>query len=144
MPRRLYGAGCTHIFGDAMCGYNRTLGQNALGASTGYGQITVTAATGSNQAVIVCTGAVPTSYTEGTITGATGANARYSRTVASAGVIAANTIGLFKAWLFPVEIGDTFTVLPGCDHTSSTCNNTFNNLLRFGGFPYIPPPEYAV
>jgi len=144
MPRRLYGAACTHIFGDAMCGYNRVAGQNALGAGTGVGQTTVTAASGSNQGQIICTGAVSTNYNEGTIMGATGANAGYSRTVASAGIITANTIGLFKAFLFPVTVGDTFTVLPGCDHTTATCSNVFNNLQRFGGFPYIPPPEFAV
>jgi hypothetical protein len=27
MPRRLYGAACTHIFGDAMCGYDRVAGK---------------------------------------------------------------------------------------------------------------------
>ena len=104
----------------------------------------MTAAAGSNQGDIVCTAAVSTVYIEGTITGLAGANAGYSRTVANAGVITANQIGLFKAWLFPVAIGDTFTVLPGCDHTTTTCNGTFNNLARFGGFPYIPPPEFAV
>lgn len=27
---------------------------------------------------------------------------------------------------------------PGCDHSMSTCNNKFNNIDNFGGFPYIP------
>ena len=37
MPRRLYGATCTHVFSDAMCGYDRAAGKNALGTSTGFG-----------------------------------------------------------------------------------------------------------
>ncbi len=142
MPRRLYGAACTHVFGDAMCGYDRFAGKNALGTSTGNGHTTVTAAAGTIQGLIACTAAVPTVYSEGTITGATGANAGYSRTIANLGN--GSQIGLFKAFLFTIAIGDTFTLLPGCDHTTGTCNATFQNLLRFGGFPYIPPPELAV
>src|SRR6266568_7042643 len=105
MPRRLYGAACTHVFGDAMCGYDRAAGKNAL-------------------------------------TGATGANTGYSRSIANLGN--GSQIGLFKAFLFTIAIGDTFTLLPGCDHSTGTCNATYQNLLRFGGFPYIPPPELAV
>lgn len=27
---------------------------------------------------------------------------------------------------------------PGCDRSKSTCNSKFDNVLNFGGFPYIP------
>lgn len=30
------------------------------------------------------------------------------------------------------------SIAPGCDLTSTTCKNKFNNLLNFGGFEYIP------
>ena len=140
MPRRLYGAGCTHIFGDAMCGYDRVNGLNALGQSTGVGQQTVVTTTGTNQSTIVCTTAIGSAYLQGTITGASGANTGYSRTI---GNVAGSTIYLFKPFLFPITIGDTFNILPGCDHTTQTCDGVFNNLLRYGGYPFIPPPEYA-
>lgn len=29
-------------------------------------------------------------------------------------------------------------VSPGCDHMKTTCNTKFNNVINFGGFPYIP------
>ncbi len=139
MPRRLYGAGCTHIFGDAMCGYNRVLGQNALGAATGVGQVTMIAASGY-QTTIVCTAAVPAGYIEGSVIGATGQNSGYTRTI---GNVAGSDLYLLKPFLFPVQAGDTFNILPGCPHTTTACSGTFDNLLRFGGFPFIPPPEYA-
>ncbi len=142
MPRRLYQASCGHVFGDAMCGYDRVAGKNAAGTSTGNGQGTVTAAAGTTQALITGTGSVAAVYNEGTVTGATGANAGYRRTIANLGNGA--QIALFKPFLYPIAIGDTFTVLPGCDHSTVTCQNAFNNLARFGGFPYIPPPEFAV
>lgn len=142
MPRRLYGAACTHVFGDAMCGYDRTNGRNALGAATGIGAVTVTAQAGSSQAQIA-TGFTPTpatAYDEGTITATSGANAGASRTIAQ---LAGGTAHLLKPWLSPVAPGDGFRLLPGCDHTVATCNAAFQNLARYGGFPYIPPPETA-
>jgi len=141
MPRRLYQASCGHLFGDAMCGYNRVTGTAADGTTGGPAQITVTATT-TDQSLITGTAAVSSDYVEGTVTGATGANAGYRRTVANNGN--GSQIGLFKPFLYPIAIGDTFTVLPGCDHTTGTggCAGR-NNLKRFGGFPYIPPPEFA-
>jgi len=33
---------------------------------------------------------------------------------------------------------DTFTITPGCDHTTSDCINKFNNIVNFKGEPFIP------
>ncbi len=40
--------------------------------------------------------------------------------------------------------GDQFVIWPGCDHTRGAggCAK-FNNLSRFRGFPFVPPPETA-
>lgn len=132
MPRRLYQAACTHVFGDAMCTFNRA----GLAA-------TVAAGAGSNQAAIV-TGLSPspaTLYDQGTIFALSGQNVGQSRTISQ---LSGGNAYLLKAWLYPVAAGDSFELLPGCDHTVATCQNTFNNLDHFGGFPYIPPPELAV
>lgn len=29
-------------------------------------------------------------------------------------------------------------IAPGCDHSKSSCTDKFNNLINFGGFPYMP------
>ena len=132
MPRRLYQAACTHVFGDTMCGFDRT----SLTAS-------VTAQAGSSQAAIV-TSLSPspaTLFDQGTIVATSGPNAGQRRTITQ---LSGGTAYLLKAWLEPVTVGNEFELLPGCDHTVATCQNTFNNLNRFGGFPYIPPPELAV
>lgn len=40
---------------------------------------------------------------------------------------------------FAGELSSPNVILfPGCDHLKSTCINKFQNLLNFGGFPYIP------
>lgn len=132
MPRRLYQAACTHAFGDAMCGFDRS-----------SMAVTAAALAGSSQALLV-TAVAPsptTLYDQGTVTALTGANAGQSRTISQS---AGGSISLLQAWLYPVAVGDTFRLVPGCDHTVATCQGVFNNLDRFGGFPYIPPPELAV
>jgi hypothetical protein len=142
MPRRLYGASCTHIFGDPMCGYDRVNGKNALGAPTGIGTQIVTALAGTTQALIV-TSFSPTpatAYDQGTIIATSGANSGASRTIAQ---LSGGVAYLLKPFLSQVVIGDAFVLLPGCDHTVGTCSSTLNNLARHGGFPYIPPPEAA-
>lgn len=144
MPRRLFQSGCTHIFGDPMCGYNRQAGKAANGTVTGIGAVTITAITGSNQAAIVntFTPSPTTAYDQGTIIGLTGANAGVTRTINQ--VVNGPTVDLRTEFPYAVAVGDTFQLLPGCDHTLATCNNVLKNILRFGGMPYIPPPELSV
>jgi uncharacterized phage protein (TIGR02218 family) len=142
MPRRLYQASCGHVFGDPMCGYDRALGTNAAGEPTGIGAVTITALAGSSQAQIMTSfGPVPaTAYDEGTITATSGANGGASRTIAR---VSDGAVRLLKPFLSPVAAGDAFLLLPGCDHTTATCDTVLHNLARYGGFPYIPPPEAA-
>jgi uncharacterized phage protein (TIGR02218 family) len=37
-----------------------------------------------------------------------------------------------------LQVGDTVTVSPGCDHTTSTCSTVYANLPNYGGMPFIP------
>jgi len=37
-----------------------------------------------------------------------------------------------------IESGDEYTIYTGCDKSSETCKNKFNNILNFKGFPTIP------
>ena len=42
---------------------------------------------------------------------------------------------------FPLGITDgktEVTMYAGCDHTHGTCKNKFNNIVNYGGQPYIP------
>ena len=131
MPRRLWQSSCTHVFGDAMCLFNRS----SLAA-------TFSAANGSTTTVIQGAPTTTTPYAQGTIIAVTGGNAGYSRTISNFVSGAAVTVKL--AFLSPVAVGDQFQLLPGCDRTLATCTNVFNNAVHFGGFPYIPTPETAV
>ena len=131
MPRRLWQSSCTHVFGDAMCLFNRS-------------SLAITFAGGSGSTTTVIEGApmTTTPYAQGTIIAVTGANAGYSRTISS--FVSGGAVTVKLAFLSPVAGGDQFQLLPGCDRTLATCTNVFNNAVHFGGFPYIPTPETAV
>jgi hypothetical protein len=132
MPRRIFQPPCNHIFGDNMCLFNR--------ASMAQ---TVTALSGSNPSQLVTsfTPSPTTLYNQGTATGLTGANAGIKQTI---GFSASGTFSFYTLFPYAISPGDTFQLLPGCDHTVATCNSVFNNLIHFGGYPYIPPPELAL
>jgi uncharacterized phage protein (TIGR02218 family) len=142
MPRRLYQASCNHVFGDTMCGYDRVLGRNAAGVSTEIGAVTIAALAGSTQAEIATSFSPDpaTAYDEGTIIAVSGANSGATRTITR---LTGGIVRLLKPWLSPVTVGDMFQLLPGCDHTTQTCRTVLQNIARYGGFPYVPPPESA-
>lgn len=132
MPRRLWQSSCTHLFGDAMCQFDRSTRQATFSAGPG------------STASQINTSVVPTPanlYIQGTVVSTTGANAGSNRTVAN---MSDSWIYVKLAFLSPVLVGDQFQLLPGCDRTLATCTNVFNNMVHFGGFPYIPTPETAV
>lgn len=44
---------------------------------------------------------------------------------------------LSERMAFPVQLGDTYSVLPGDDHSFETCTDKFANAINFGGFPKL-------
>lgn len=42
------------------------------------------------------------------------------------------------------NVGDTFTIVTGCDKKFSTCVNKFNNAINFRGEPHIPGNDYIM
>lgn len=37
-----------------------------------------------------------------------------------------------------IEVGDVYTIRPGCGKDPDTCKNRFNNYVNYGGFPDLP------
>lgn len=48
---------------------------------------------------------------------------------------------LIKPTAFTISSGDTIKLLPGCDKSIATCSGAYNNLIHFGGMPFVPNPE---
>ena len=131
-PRRLWQATCSHMFGDAMCQFDR---QSMA--------VTVTGQSGSGQTAIV-TGYSPNPsnlYNDGSIIGLSGANTGLKRTVSA---LVDGIAYLTAPYVYPVQVGDYFSMLPGCDRSLNMCQNVFNNLGHYGGQPYIPPQEFSI
>ena len=51
-------------------------------------------------------------------------------------------ITLFLPTANSIAIGDTFTVLPGCDGNFSACRTKFGNGLNFRGEPHVPGNDF--
>jgi uncharacterized phage protein (TIGR02218 family) len=132
MPQRLWQSSCTHVFGDAMCQFNRATLQASFACLSGSTETQILSTVNPTPAGL---------YIQGTILGLTGVNAGDSRTVAG---MNSGNVSVKLAFLSPPMVGDQFQLLPGCDRSIATCTNVFNNAIHFGGMPYIPTPETAV
>jgi uncharacterized phage protein (TIGR02218 family) len=129
MPKNLFSPTCLHVLYDSGCGVIR-----------GTYSISGTCGVGSNSNTIYFSGA-RAGDAQGSLVFTSGANANVRVTVKSVNV------GVAYYLMYPLpfapQIGDGFTVAFGCDHTQYTCQNKFNNLANFRGFPYVPPPQLA-
>lgn len=132
MPRTLFQPACWHTLYDTGC----TLNRNTFKVST-------TASSGSTTSTINSSGlAQATGYFDlGSIKFTSGVNSGLSRSVKSYTVGVVNVMPPFPT--APAN-GDAFDIFPGCDKLQTTCLNKFNNLLNFGGQPYVPAPENAL
>lgn len=132
MPRQLFGVGCYHQVYDAGCGLLK-----AQFTVSG----TVTAVTDGAH-FTTNLGQAAGYFDLGVITFTSGVNDGFAANVSSFAAGGA----LITSYPFPKApaVGDTFTIYPGCDLQQSTCTSKFNNLLHFGGQPYIPDPSTIV
>jgi uncharacterized phage protein (TIGR02218 family) len=120
----LFGPGCT--LNQATYTVTNTVGANST-------QSVINAATTFAQASGY--------FTQGVLKFVSGQNLNLSTLVK---LHAGQVLDLSPALLFPVQVGDEFTVSAGCDHTAGTCQTKFQNLQNHGGSPYIPDPTNAV
>ena len=130
LPRNKWQASCINQLYDGGCGLARVSWEDA-------GVV----ASGSTKLVINWASATPAYYWQGTVLFTSGVNAGFTRTIK-------NSTGTTLVLSYPLPntpgTGDTFTCVPGCDKTMTTCEDRFSNLANFKGFPYIPTAETAL
>ena len=74
-------------------------------------------------------------FAEGVVTWLTGDNAGYLMEVGS---FDGTAIVLFENMPYEIQVGDTFSIVPGCNHTISVCYSKYNNIVNFNGEPFMP------
>lgn len=140
IPARTFQPSCPWSFCDSNC---------TLTASNFT--VAFTAESGSTQYVLGPTSAFTQAagyFTQGVVTCTAGNNAGLSQTVK---LHASGLLTMMNPWLLPVNAGDTFSVIKGCDKTMTMCaasvetgGTSVNNLLNFGGTPFTPPSSTAL
>lgn len=140
VPSRLFSAHCAWAFCDDNC---------TLAAADFTVSLTAALASTQNNIVPAFAMTQPDGYfVQGVIKCITGANAGLSQSVRAS---TSSKITTVMPWLLPVEAGDTFTAIKGCDKTLGTCKaqlkasgSTVDNSINFSGTPFTPPPTTAV
>lgn len=133
---RIFSPGCDAVLGDTRCGVSLSAYTHSL---------TVTAVTDRANFEDSALDDLPTpvGYFEfGLITWTTGANAGRSMEIKSHGT--GGAFSLFLPMISDIAVGDTATIVAGCDKTFATCKGTFNNQARFRGFPHLPGTDKAI
>ena len=121
---------CRYQFGGFGCGVD-------LSSYTFSQAITAV----SNQYTFTIDGSIPNgSLDRGKLTFASGANNTLEADIA---YYSANQIVLFQPLPYPIEVGDTVTVIQGCAKTLFACAK-YNNVINFGGEPHIPLTDKAL
>lgn len=127
---------CRYKFGDERCTLDKEIfrigGAVAAAAS-------VNTFTQAHRRIFTATAFSPVfaadHFTLGQLTWVTGANAGITVDIKSQD--AALQFTLEEPMPYAIQIGDTFTIVPGDDQTFDTCVNKFANGINFGGFPHL-------
>jgi hypothetical protein len=143
-----YGSTCRNDLGDSKCQFNlASTIQTGVVVSASDLRTFVPAAsplTSPATPLLQVFGSSPSSpapagwFVEGVITWLTGKNAGYLMEVGS---FDGTTIVLFENMPYAIQVGDTFTITVGCNHTIATCSVKFNNIVNFNGEPFMPGNE---
>lgn len=125
---RTYGSSCDAELGDSRCGVD-------VAALTVTG--TVTAVTNNRQFSASVSYGSPTPdagyFNGGIVQWTSGGNESFSMEVKQDTVGSPPEIELFLAMPRDIQVGDTFTMRPGCDKSPAMCKGQYANLVNFRG-----------
>jgi hypothetical protein len=135
IPQRIIQSNCPWAFADQNC--------SVPGGAGAFSQ-QFAAASGTTAGLMIPETAFTQAagfFTQGVVTCLSGNNSGLSQYVKAH---ANGQLQLMFAWLVTPKVGDSFSVIAGCDKSSQTCTQKFNNLIHFGGQPLTPVSSQAV
>ncbi len=128
-----YGAQCPRVFCDSVCGVS-------LAANTVTG--TLTSVTSASVFYSAARSEAADTFGAGTVQFTSGLNAGLKPIEVKS--FAAGVFTTFEPFYYLPAAGDAYTAVRGCRKRSSDCkvrwngSGTFNNILNFAGFEFIP------
>lgn len=139
-PRgRVYQRSCDALLGDARCGVDA-----AAAAIRGAGTV-ATVRSARSVTASGLSGYVSRWFEAGRLVWTSGANAGAAVEVRAHGLAGGlASLDLWEPMPAPINPGDTFQVVAGCDKSLASCRDKFANVLNFRGFPDLPGNDYAV
>lgn len=137
MPRNILQAGCVHALFDAGCTLNKVANTYSGTITSGVGALALTASALTQASGFFALGVI--TFTSGVLNGSS-----YAVSTFAAGVVTS-----VAPWAALPSVGDTFTIVPGCDKAQATCSSGkfiiggvgASNLVHYRGAPYVPQPE---
>lgn len=136
---RSYGRLCDALLGDKRCRINATDPRfSAAGTVTGALEdriITVSGLAGYSEGW----------FASGLLTWTGGVNSGAKIEIRSHFIESGNVrLTLWQKAALPVSIGNTLSVVAGCDKKWATCKAKFGNAVNFRGKPHIPGNDFAL
>jgi uncharacterized phage protein (TIGR02218 family) len=133
---RVFLRGCDAALGDARCGVALT------GAMRGAGS--VSDVRGERGFVVAGLSAAEGWFSLGRLTWTGGDNAGESVAVHAHAIRQfKHVITLWRAPNAPIEAGDAFDIVAGCDKSAETCRAKFANIVNFRGFAHMPGEDWS-
>ena len=80
-------------------------------------------------------------FAYGKVTWTSGANAGFAMDVKS---FSPGVVMLAMAMPHAIAVGDTYSIVAGCDRLFGTCRDRWHNIIRFRGEPYIPGQDVVL
>jgi uncharacterized phage protein (TIGR02218 family) len=122
----LYSPSCRTHFGDARCGVN-------IASYTFSGSVTSVI---NNQVFVDSSRSEVEGYfNAGKITFTSGANNGLAMEVK---IFSKKTITLVMPMPYDIVVGNSFSLVAGCDKSFTACAEKFNNAVNFRGEPHVP------
>lgn len=138
---QVYSPQCRWVFGDSRCTIDieslAIVGTVTSGINRGSVLADLGDPASSGTGAPESSGSLPAQFANGRVRWLTGVNAGQVTEVKSVDFETGQII-LWALTCFVPEAGDTFDLLPGCAQDFETCKTVYDNVLNFGGFPYVP------
>lgn len=137
MPRNLCQGNCVNTLYDEACGLNKNSWDDVGTITDG--------STNTNLYFWGVDDELPSNWFDlGFIYFLTGPNNGLARTIKSFTQGTPAFANLVSPFPYTPELYDVFRIYAGCDKTQLTCQNKFENLENFRGFPYVPENSTAI